>query len=79
MTGSFGQFCGAQEGAKMEAKWDKRGSKIDIKKEDEKRSFPKSSWNDLKAILGHLGGRLEVKKMVISLVLKAFCENRLFH
>ena len=63
----------------MEAKWNKRGSKIDIKKEDEKKSSPRPSWNGLKAILGHLGGRPEVKKVVISLVLKAFRENRLFH
>ena len=62
----------------MEAKWNKRGSKIDIKKEDEKKSFPRPSWNGLKAILARVGGRLEGKEVIVSLVLKAFRENRLF-
>ena len=63
----------------MEPKWNKRGSKIDIKNDYEKKSSPRPSWNGLKAILGHPGGRLEVKKVVISFVLKAFRENRIFH
>ena len=79
LSGPIGQFFRAQEGAKMEGKWNKRGSKIDVKKEDGKRSSPRPTWNGLKAILGHFGGRPKVKKVVISLVLKAFHENRLFH
>ena len=78
MGGPLGQFFGTQEGAKMEPKWDKRGSKIDIKNEDEKRSSPRSSWDGRKAILGLLGGRLEMKKIVIPLVLKAFRESHTF-
>ena len=79
LSGPLGQFFGAQEGAKMEPRWDKMRSKIDIKNDYEKRFSLRSSWNGLKAILGHLGSRLEVKKVVISLVLKAFRENHLFH
>ena len=63
----------------MEPKWNKRRSKINIKNDYEKRSSPRLFRNGLKAILGHLGGRLEVKKVVILFVLKAFRENRLFH
>ena len=63
----------------MEPKWDKRGSKIDIKNEDEKNSFPRPSWDGRKAILARVGGRLKMKKVIILLVLKAFRENRLFH
>ena len=79
LSGELGPVFKAQEGAKMEPRWDEKRSKIDIKNDDEKRSSPRPSWNGLKAILGHLGGRLEMKKLVISLVLKAFRENRLFH
>jgi len=49
----------------MEPRWDKMRSKIDIKNDDEKRYSLRSSWNGLKAISGHLGSRLEMKKMVI--------------
>ena len=63
----------------MEPKWNKGGSQINVKKEDEKTNSPSSTCNDLKAILARVGGRLEVKKVVISLVLKAFRENHLFH
>ena len=62
MSGELGPVFRAQEGAKMEPKWDKRRSKIDIKNGYEKRSFPRPSWNGLKAILTCVGGRLEVKK-----------------
>ena len=62
----------------MEPKWDKRRSKIDIKNGFEKRSSPRSSWNGLKAILGRAGGRLKMKNVIISLVLKTFREIRLF-
>ena len=78
MGGPLGQFFGTQKGAKMEPKWDKRGSKIDIKNGYEKRSFPRPPWDGLKAILARVGGRLGMKKVIISLVLKAFRENRLF-
>ena len=79
MGGALGKFFRAQEGAKMEPRWDKMRPKIDIKNDYEKRSSPRPSWNGLKAILARVGGRLEVKKVVISFVLKAFRENRIFH